>query len=182
MFRIEKAILTYFVLQLCLFWTLNKCCAAQPETTITQQKGTFETCSSFGSINPRIAFHACIAGEKDPPHQMTSIVFDNVLVNYGNGYNKQTGIFTCTIPGVYTFNYSLLPKMDSGDTALLLIKNGDKINYIHSINTAGNAQTASLNAVLHLSVGDRVWVQLQQGRPWTGGNSLCFQGYQLFSD
>ncbi|XP_043914871.1 C1q-related factor-like isoform X1 [Protopterus annectens] len=182
MYRIRKDILTYLVLQLCLFWTLNKYCVAQPETTMTEQKGTFETCSSFGSINPRIAFHACIEGEKAISPKVISILFDNVLVNYGNGYNKQTGMFTCTIPGVYTFNYSLLPRRDSTNTVVWLIKNGDKLSYIHSVSTAGNAQAASLNAMLHLNAGDRVWIQLQQGEPWTGNNSLCFQGYQLFSD
>ncbi|XP_043915701.1 C1q-related factor-like [Protopterus annectens] len=146
-----------------------------------QQKGPFETCTAFGSINPRIAFHACIEGDKTPP-EMATIMYDHVLVNYGNGYNKQTGMFTCTIPGVYIFNYSLLPKTHSTDTVLWLIKNGDKMNYIHSISTAGNAQTASLNAVLHLSAGEALWVQLEKGQPWTGDNSLCFQGYQLFSD
>ncbi|XP_043915715.1 C1q-related factor-like [Protopterus annectens] len=182
MLRMEKAILMYLVLQLCLSWTSNSYCAAQTLTDKAQEKGTFEICSSFASLNPRIAFHACVAGEKVLKPPLDPIAYDNVVLNNADGYNKATGVFTCTIPGVYVFTYSLLPAKDSTDTLLWLKKNGDKVNYIHSISTAGNAQTASLNAVLHLNAGDKVWVQLQQGGSWTGSNSLCFQGYQLFTD
>ncbi|XP_076116413.1 uncharacterized protein LOC143083903 [Mytilus galloprovincialis] len=57
---------------------------------------------------PIIAFHAYLSkSEIDPGHHHT-IIFDSVLTNSGNGYNKHSGTFIAPENGMYVFAYTVV--------------------------------------------------------------------------
>lgn len=62
------------------------------------------------STVPKIAFYA---GLKKQHEGYELLKFDDVVTNLGNHYDPSTGRFTCSIPGIYFFNYHVL--MRGGD-------------------------------------------------------------------
>ncbi|XP_020389641.1 complement C1q tumor necrosis factor-related protein 3-like [Rhincodon typus] len=127
---------------------------------------------------PSIIFHAKVSDGLNPAGQ-GRIVYDTIIVNKGSAYNHLTGIFTAPVAGIYYFTYSLLGMTDSGNTEVRLMKNNDDLSYIHSILTPNQAQTASTPAILTLNRHDQIWVNLIQGRTWSGRGALNFQGVLL---
>ncbi|XP_060678230.1 complement C1q tumor necrosis factor-related protein 3-like [Hemiscyllium ocellatum] len=127
---------------------------------------------------PRVIFSAYVSDRRDPEVQKP-ILYDQVTVNQGQGYDPATGTFSAPVTGIYQFTYSLLGKTDSLDTAIHLVVNQERVNYIHSVLKADQAQTASVTVILSLNVGDRVWVTLEQGGVWTEQRAISFQGLLL---
>ncbi|XP_043540672.1 complement C1q tumor necrosis factor-related protein 3-like, partial [Chiloscyllium plagiosum] len=132
---------------------------------------------SFPDV-PRVIFNAHVSDQRDPELHKP-ILYDQVTVNQGLGYDPVTGTFSAPVTGVYQFNYSLLGKTDSENTAMHLVVNQKRVNYIHSILKAEQAQTASRSAILSLNSGDKVWVTLEQGGVWTEQRAISFQGLLL---
>ncbi|XP_061195733.1 uncharacterized protein LOC133203955 [Saccostrea echinata] len=55
-----------------------------------------------------IAFYAYYSNNfKAPTTIGATLIFDSVVTNLGNGYNKRTGIFTTPLSGVYAFTWTL---------------------------------------------------------------------------
>lgn len=49
------------------------------------------------------AFFATLKNNTGPHEQDTNLVFSNVITNYGNNYDPQTGMYTAPYNGVYQF-------------------------------------------------------------------------------
>ncbi|XP_033758915.1 complement C1q-like protein 3 isoform X2 [Pecten maximus] len=109
------------------------------------------------------------------------VVFDTVVTNVGDCYSGHTGAFTCCRPGTYFFSWTI-------DTSV-----GHRINTemmmntsIIAINRAGDADhysTASMSVVIHLHIGDEVWIRVVYRHPTTadilGQKASSFTGFLI---
>lgn len=147
----------------------------------------FETFLLVLETSSKIAFSANFYASSQHLNNTNQIVvFKDVLVNHGSGYNAKSGIFTTPEAGTYAFFFSVqVPKNVRLST--LLVFNGKPVSEslagrIPVINTGGNM------AVLPLQKGDKVWVQTHFKLDWINwsgevilmysGNS--FSGFLLF--
>ena len=84
--------------------------------------------------------------------------FGDVMTNIGDGYDSQSGVFTCPIHGLYFFTVSLLSLNNPTGMYHQLRKNGELIVSVFD-NHPGFHHQASQSAILELTTGDRVWIQ-----------------------
>ncbi|XP_051899603.1 complement C1q tumor necrosis factor-related protein 3-like isoform X3 [Pristis pectinata] len=109
---------------------------------------------------------------------VTTIIYDKINVNKGEGYSGKTGKFTAPRCGLYFFSYSSLPGRGM-KTDVQLLKNGKEVSLIHSVLPKDSSQLSMRNIILELHKGDEVWVQLIAGNLWSKIGSLSFQGFLL---
>ncbi|XP_067880911.1 complement C1q-like protein 2 isoform X1 [Heterodontus francisci] len=140
--------------------------------------GTFST--AFHS--PKIAFYA---GLKKPHEGYEILKFDDVVTNVGNHYEASTGKFTCTVPGIYFFTYHVLMRGGDGTSMWAdLCKNGQVRASAIAQDADQNYDYASNSVILHLDVGDEVYVKLDGGKVHGGNNNKysTFSGFIIYPD
>ncbi|KAK2859465.1 hypothetical protein Q5P01_004085 [Channa striata] len=99
-----------------------------------------------------------------------------------NHYDQQTGRFTCAVAGAYFFTYHIT--VFSRNVKVVLMKNGEKI--IHTMdNYQSSEDQAAGGTVLHLEVGDKVWLQVAGGELFNGlfadeDDDTTFSGFLIF--
>ncbi|XP_052676941.1 collagen alpha-2(VIII) chain-like [Crassostrea angulata] len=194
---IKRTIIGIFVLRIIFLGLHLDCCWGQVLYKSDHccyecyQKNTAGTSSVAdghqGETSSKIAFSANFYASSQHLNNTNQIVvFKDVLVNHGSGYNAKSGIFTTPEAGTYAFFFSVqVPKNVRLST--LLVFNGKPVSEslagrIPVINTGGNM------AVLPLQKGDKVWVQTHFKLDWINwsgevilmysGNS--FSGFLLF--
>jgi hypothetical protein len=110
-------------------------------------------------------------------------VFDAVDVNVGSNYNASTGVFTAPVSGNYFFSISALADFNqsTGDHDLWLLRNGANYARVRtSSNYSGHYETATITAVVNLSVGDEVKVYVASGSFYGDGNRWAwFSGHLI---
>lgn len=92
----------------------------------------------------------------------TTLVFDTIHINDGNGYSNDDGIFTVPRTGVYAFHWSI--KIDVHSWASVeIVVNGTPIGCAatdsESVNDWG---TGSELVVTRVNTGDRVFLRMQE--------------------
>ncbi|KAL3882726.1 hypothetical protein ACJMK2_029038 [Sinanodonta woodiana] len=118
----------------------------------------------------QIAFCAIIANKNGirPIHEREIILFDTVLLNEGNGFNKQTGIFTVLTQHEHQLGVNL-------------IVNGE---------TKGNAYAdganawdqGSISSIARCEAGQNVWIGVYYGSFIHGDYYTSFSGFLLWGD
>jgi len=95
-----------------------------------------------------------------------TIVFNQVLINDGNGYNKHTGVFTAPITGTYFFTFSILVTHTA--TNVRLVKDGEHLvgavgysstEYLPNNSSHRVSDHSSNSVVVQLNAGQSVWVE-----------------------
>ena len=88
-----------------------------------------------------------------------TITFDTQFTNVGNDISRQTGIFTCRIPGLYYFSFTLRAKAHAhyGLDIDLIVNNYRKAEIRMTAMSKHVMQSQS--ALLDLEVGDQVWLK-----------------------
>lgn len=134
-----------------------------------------------GPCSPAIqsAFSACL-NQSFPP-QNWPVSFPHVLSNQQGHFNPTVGIYTAPVNGTYVFSFHLA-------AAQKPLKVGLFHNFYPKVRTTQGSipATTSQTAVLHLTMGDRVWLQVKDSD--TNGmytdieNSSTFSGYLLNPD
>nr|XP_046265529.1 inner ear-specific collagen-like [Scatophagus argus]XP_046265530.1 inner ear-specific collagen-like [Scatophagus argus]XP_046265531.1 inner ear-specific collagen-like [Scatophagus argus] len=134
-----------------------------------------------GPCSPAIqsAFSACI--NQSFPVQNLPVPFPHVLTNQQGHFNPVRGIYTAPVNGTYVFSFHLAV----ADKSL-------KVGLFHNFypvvrTTEGTDQsTTSQTVVLHLSMGDRLWLQVKDsttnGMYTDSESSSTFSGYLLHPD
>lgn len=128
------------------------------------------------------AFSVGLTVQSKLPTGNTPIRFDKIIYNKQSHYDPQTGRFTCLAAGAYYFTYHIT--VFSRNVKVALIKNGEKI--IHTTdNYQGSEDQAAGGAVLHLEVGDKVWLQVTGGELFNGlfadeDDDTTFSGFLIF--
>lgn len=80
-----------------------------------------------------------------------------MVTNTGNGYDRQTGLFTAPVSGNYAF---FLNVMGVGRSGLLGIeKTGRALTYVYSKASADNLDQGATMVTSYLNAGESVWVR-----------------------
>ncbi|XP_019967090.2 complement C1q and tumor necrosis factor-related protein 9A-like [Paralichthys olivaceus] len=131
------------------------------------------------SIAIQSAFSACI--NQSFPIPNWPIPFPHVLFNRFEHFNPLSGIYRAPYNGTYVFSFHLV-------VTFRTLKVGLFLNYQPVVKTteATNQATASQSLVLHLTEGDRVWLQVKNnitnGIYTDSESSSTFSGYLLHPD
>ena len=118
------------------------------------------------------------------------IVYDLVLINKGNGYNKGDGIFIAPVTGDYAFHFSVCvsPGSESPWATLELTRNGNAIvstfEESKSAGVGSNYHCSSTLVISDVDVGDHIFIRTNQptrGAIYSGGaGRISFSGWLLF--
>ncbi|XP_056155346.1 complement C1q and tumor necrosis factor-related protein 9A [Lampris incognitus] len=133
-------------------------------------------------IIPKSAFSVGLTELTKLPGANAPIRFDKIIYNKQNHYDPQTGRFTCSIAGAYYFTYHIT--VFSRNVKVALMKNGERI--IHTMdNYQSSEDQAAGGTVLHLEVGDKVWLQVAGGALFNGlfadeDDDTTFSGFLIF--
>lgn len=124
------------------------------------------------SAASRTAFSASLFSDEQfrcygPLDPNSVIIYKNVFLNLGAGYNLATGVFTAPRAGVYTFAVSVYS--DAGAPNFLLNScaslqvNNQQVAASKDQNTFDQEDSATIAVVLQLKAGDQVAVKLPKG-------------------
>ena len=128
-----------------------------------------------------VAFHATLSNDLVNYPNKKPVIFNNVKVNVGGGYDGTTGIFTCPESGVYVFDWSVLTKANKYfHTELVVNGTRQAVNNLHA--SSLKHRQATTMTIVELNKSDAVWIQqyahyvgqFAHGNDWTK-----FSGYKL---
>ena len=103
-----------------------------------------------------------------------AVKYNDVISNYGGGYNRWTGHFTAPLKGLYLFSCTIMA--DRGSYLHIeIVKNGKRIGAVHS-NTSHWDQ-GSQTVVVGLRKGDHVWTR----QYYLGRHLHDNVGYNMFT-
>ncbi|XP_072033199.1 uncharacterized protein [Amphiura filiformis] len=107
--------------------------------------------------------------------------WDHVVVNKGNDFNQTTGKFTCRVPGIYVFMFSLCD-WDANHPIGQLMKNGEAL--VGTYSNIGGHDQATNGALVELAEGDQVWIGFGNSGTVNSNNwkYTTFSGYLLYED
>ncbi|ROK15748.1 Complement C1q-like protein 2 [Anabarilius grahami] len=125
---------------------------------------------------PKVAFSASLGsnGFIGPVDADSTLVYKNVFVNLGGAYNRNTGIFTATVRGIYYFSFFYHCGVDHG-TALDLYKNGKIEAATGHQKSSGSPENGGNGLMLVLEKGDQVYM-----RPVVSASNLRAFRFTLF--
>jgi hypothetical protein len=118
-------------------------------------------------VTSPVAFHAWYVPQPSSTTAGSSIIFTNVVYNYGVGYNSGTGRFTAPYAGMYAFSASINNQTGSGGFSMWLglnsagtvfDGNSQTANVIAIANNITSGASAILSAPVHLAANDYVYV------------------------
>ncbi|XP_052215840.1 collagen alpha-1(X) chain-like isoform X2 [Dreissena polymorpha] len=106
---------------------------------------------------PFIYFHANAPAAY---HLVTGqdVIYTDVRVNEGQGYDPKTGIFTVSVPGLYLFtvHYNVYY---STYTYLAITHQGIQIQPSFSHSVSGEFATFSMQVFIRAAMSDKIWVE-----------------------
>lgn len=93
-----------------------------------------------------------------------TILFDQVFVNEHSGYDTNTGVFTCPVPGLYVFH--LHAYSSNKDTVMWLeLLHNDRVTV--SVSGYNSHTVGSQTVMLKLRQGDRVKIQSKEAQEFS---------------
>uniref|UniRef100_A0A8D2L493 Adiponectin, C1Q and collagen domain containing n=1 Tax=Varanus komodoensis TaxID=61221 RepID=A0A8D2L493_VARKO len=118
------------------------------------------------------------------PFPNVPIKFTKIFYNEQNHYDVTTGKFRCSIPGVYYFSYHLTVYVS--DVKVSLYKKDKAVIITYDQYQTNDVDQASGSVLLHLEIGDEVWLQVY-GEGENNGiyadnvNDSTFMGFLLYN-
>ena len=130
----------------------------------------------------QIAFSTLMNSNIVDPHDNKIFVFDNIIVNSGNAYNKNNGMFTAPVKGIYAFFATVLT-FSGKSLESQIVRNGRMLCNIYSGDNTFDGSGSNM-AITYLEVGDAVWVRIHDIYHDTGvtvdGPFTTFSGFLLY--
>ena len=131
-----------------------------------------------------VAFHATTdKGEVPNLGIGQHIALDQVLINLGNGYHSQHGLFIAPKAGIYIFSASIMSyKNAHPEIWISIVKNGSELGKAYAHGDSGRHDQGSVTVVTQLSLADEVWIRLSgpaAGDSFWGDRCTSFMGYLL---
>ncbi|XP_070537770.1 uncharacterized protein [Ptychodera flava] len=123
------------------------------------ERDVYDLFSELDRAKKKCAFSAIrtepLFGEATVPK---SIGFQKSQANKGKSFKKENGVFTCEIPGLYYFSYTMRT-YDGKLIGTALMLNGDPV--VGMTTDASNRKVMQTQSImLTLKVGDEVWLLL----------------------
>ena len=140
-------------------------------------------CVCADSGQTTVAFHAYHSADPFSVAAHGTIVYNAVTTNTGNAYDKLSGIFTAPVAGTYVFFTNCMSVDASSEESYILV-DGSSVASCYSITPSGSTteQGGTLTTV-HLSPGQKVWVQILQGAENVRGHRWnTFSGFLVQAD
>ncbi|CAC5416603.1 C1QL [Mytilus coruscus] len=126
-----------------------------------------------------VAFYAQLSISEQNIGKHHPIVFDHVILNVGNGYNKHSGTFAAPTSGIYVFTFLLFPSR-SGKMAVNIFKNSEAIAQIFTEMRTDTFSGTTPVAVIDMNVGDIAFVRTSSTyQPYGDVNSNVNQKVHL---
>ena len=117
----------------------------------------------LGHVTGVVAFLAKIAAFTGSPTQDTTIPFDVVDLNIGNGYDPATGVFTPPVSGIYDMSYEAQADGSCGTDNIVVQLEVNSVIISRSYSEAYASGGSSVS--VQLSAGDTVTVAVVSGSP-----------------
>jgi len=118
----------------------------------------------------------------------TTVVYNHINTNIGNGYDGHTGFFTAPVGGVYHISLHCLSPGPDTPIELDILVNDQVVAECVSLRAHGVAfDEGSTETTRHLAAGSRVWVRTNNhqfsGLTFTGGLiGTTFSGFLISAD
>ncbi|XP_014881884.1 complement C1q-like protein 4 [Poecilia latipinna] len=141
-----------------------------------------EAVQKNNEVQKNVAFSATIIESADSftgpysPGTSNILKFDRVFTNFGNAYNKKTGVFTAPVNGIYHFSFMTFG-YGSHTSGAILVKNGSYQVSTWEFTGLDASDTTSNSVILEMNAGDCVNVILWQGSKIHTG---VFSGFLVF--
>jgi hypothetical protein len=88
------------------------------------------------------------------------LVFPRVIINEGQSYNRNDGVFTAPVGGLFVFYSSLISYGNEPFGCDLVLNDNAKVQVYTYANANLGTQPASNMVVLRLQKGDRIWMKV----------------------
>ncbi|KAK3606615.1 hypothetical protein CHS0354_018004 [Potamilus streckersoni] len=128
----------------------------------------------------QIAFCAIMVNGIGSVQNNEIVRFDTVLHNEGNGFNKETGIFTCPLSGTYFFTVSVTTRPSSGAYVHLIVNGKVKGNSFSF--GSGSYDQGSISSIVRCEAGYNVWVSAYGASEPYWDYYTSFSGFLLWGD
>ncbi|XP_062607178.1 complement C1q-like protein 3 [Saccostrea cucullata] len=130
-----------------------------------------------GSAIEGIGFYAYMSSDEPDPRGHHTLVYDVTQTNYGNGYNKDTGVFTAPMGGLYSFTWSTRVECHLAHTTDLVIN----AKIMGSTYAYCGFNTVTGHVVAAVNQGDVVFMRTHSTSPGQGAIKSNEFGRSAFS-
>ena len=139
------------------------------------------------AVADEVAFSAYLS---KPTHYVSghTVKFDQVLTNYGNGYNKYTGVFSVPTTGVYLLTFSIAINHPYSHIKVKLLDNNRSI--VDASADPGSATKTDMGGntvIVDLTAGQSAWLEVYDcmnvnGQMYSSNSNryATFSGAKLF--
>lgn len=104
----------------------------------------------------------------------TTLKFDEVLLNKGDGYDSNTGIFTAPANGVYSFNWSFISSHGGTVYISAVVDNVARVHTCINSQKSNHINTSG-HLLYELKKGNKVWLRTWHVRAtYIHGNRFSF--------
>ncbi|XP_062605138.1 complement C1q tumor necrosis factor-related protein 3-like [Saccostrea cucullata] len=125
------------------------------------------------------AFNAKAKGSAQAVSAGDIVMFGDVDLNIGGGFNVVNGTFTAPKSGVYVFDWTIMTYTNKAAYTSLVL-NGLRTAYNHCHNISHGIQmSCSKMAVVRMEAGDQVWIDSFAGTSSVYQKFSSFSGYIL---
>nr|KAG5689364.1 hypothetical protein BaRGS_019738 [Batillaria attramentaria] len=114
--------------------------------------------------------------------QRSTLKFDDVVINLGDGYSPLTGIFTAPVAGLYVFSLTSMTTIGRDPAQLAIVMQGTDLARTwgrgkHDVDDQGTKTVPA-----YLKKGDQVWVAQRLGDAVRGAWWTAFSGFLVQAD
>lgn len=126
-----------------------------------------------------VAFFATLTYHIEHAGAGQTFIFDKVVTNLGNGYNKLNGNFIAPVSGSYAFSATLISLYHISAHSQFM-KNGISVSYMFVSGEEAGYDTTSQTIVLELQKGDDIFIRnIDAGAAYHGSHYSTFSGFLL---
>lgn len=132
-----------------------------------------------------VAFHVRLSRDPVTFKSGKTLVYDDVRINIGGGYNKTTGHFTAPVSGVYAFFVNCMALVDAThfQEARILLEGMQLASCLSHRPGADIWDFGGAQVLVHMTAGQKIWMAHELGDVHArGGFWQMFSGFLLSAE